>query len=188
MAHNKRYLARIYRTHHIRQKRIFQGKLIGCTETVFAMFLDAISFGAIRLTEAKVRAMSTEPIPDPNSPGLNLSQMEIIAHQLGVEYTNRTDKGDDWNDVVARLNENRRVQISVWIGVNHSELLQAVRARPGGVAGWEVLKDNPLDSTSRWVTDDEIKAQAAAFVVHNGGNGLWYAYSKKLPYVAAGAS
>jgi hypothetical protein len=188
MAHSGKYRARIHRPRHQRQKRTLGGKLIGCTETVFAMFADAVTLGGVRLSEGRVRLMSNEPVPDPGSPGLNLGQMDAVAAKLGIGYANRTGKGDSWADIVARLNENRRVQVSVWIGVNHSELLQAVRARPGAPGGFEVLKNDPLKGKAEWVVDDTIRAQAQAFVTHNGGNGLWYAYSSKLPFVAAGAS
>lgn len=192
MAHNGKYPARIYRPHHIQQKRTLAGKLIGCTETVFAMLVDAVTFGGIRLSERNVRDLSNEPNPDPASPGLNLTQMSAIAIKIHMPgYVNRTNKGDTWADVRARLNENRRVQASILIPgtqTNHSILLQAVRARPGGVAGEEVLINNPLDTKERWVTDDWVANAMKAFQNKNGGSGLWYAYSKKLKYYAVGAS
>lgn len=188
MAHSGKYRARIYRPEHVQQKVKLGGKLIGCTETVFTMYADAISFGAIAVSEKVVRAMSSEPTPDPASPGLNLSQMDAVAAKLHISYVNMTNQGHAWTEVHKLLDQNRRIQLSIWIGVNHSILLQAVRARPGGVAGYEVLIDDPLKKASGWVTDDWIIAHAHDFNVHNGGNGWWFAYSKTLAYVASGAS
>lgn len=183
----KRYLARIYRPKHRKQKRRYKGKLIGCTETVGAMFADAVTVGGCQQTEDSMRAMSNEPVPNDASPGLNLGQMAQVMSKLGIAYVNRTGAGDKWPQVKAKLDEGRRVQLSIWIGVNHSILLQAVRARPGGVAGNEVLMDDPLDGSAKWVTDDTIIAQAQAFITHNGGDGFWYAYSAVIPPIAAGA-
>lgn len=184
---SRKVVARIYRPTHVQQTRRFQDKLIGCTETSFTIFADGTTIGGVILSERKVRGLSGEEPPDPASPGLNLFQMDKVAAGLGIEFTNRSLKGDTWSDVIAKLDEDRLVQASVWVGVDHSIVLQARRKRPGPPAGFEILCNDPLDTAEKWVDEDVIHAQMREFRQRNGGDGLWFAYGRIRPKVAKAA-
>ena len=56
------------------------------------------------------------------------------------------------------------------------------------MAGFEILKVDPLVGRHVWVVDDVIQHEARAFADRYHFNGYVYAYSRPLPYVAAGAS
>ncbi len=101
-----------YRPKALKQTLRFEGKLYGCTDTAFAMCVDAATLGGERVTEAEVRALSNEANPNPDSPGLNLNQLEAVARKLHVEFTSMA--GHSWADLVAALRANRRVVAQLW--------------------------------------------------------------------------
>ena len=191
--HGGRYLARIYRPKHIQQKLKVNSKLIGCSDTSLAVYVDAVTFGGCLVTEAQVRALSSEPIPDPKSPGLNIPQLVAVAKKLHVVLADRS--GETLADMRRYLSENRRIVAQLWaadIGgpaVGHAIHIQALRARPGGIAGFEFLINDPLKKTAQWIQDDKVFRAMNRFGDMTGvpGKGTRFAVSKKLKYVAYGA-
>lgn len=101
-----------YRPTALKQKLRFEGVLIGCTDTVFAMLVDATTLGGCRVTEAQVRNLSDESHPDPNSPGLNLAQLEVVARKLHVAFKSR--KGSNRAELLDSLSINKRVLAQLW--------------------------------------------------------------------------
>jgi hypothetical protein len=185
-----KYPARIYRPAHQQQKRTFNGKLIGCTETSFAMFVDAVTFGGCIVSESHVRSLSNEPVPNPASPGLNIDQIDDVAKKLRVEYNDAT--GTAWTTLVKWLDQNRRIHAQLWyadIGgtnIGHAILIQARRTRSGKR---EMLINDPMKKAEQWIAESKVKTAMDRFGTMTGvpGLGLRFAYSKRLPYVAAGA-
>ena len=190
----KRYLARIYRPKQQQQTRRFPagGPLIGCTETSFAMFVDAVTFGGCLVTEDIVRTLSGEEPPNPASPGLNLDQLETVARKLHVEFTNVTGQG--WADVERYLgaSENRRIVAQLWyadIGggaIGHAFHLQALRVRNGRR---QVLANDPMKKAAAWYDADRVRRAMTTFADRTGvpGDGLRFGLGKRLALVAAGA-
>lgn len=198
MAHDGTYPARIYRPAHKRQRlRLSTGELYGCTDTVTAMFADAVTFGAIDVTESWVRRHSTEPTPDPNSPGLNVSQAREVL-RVDLHLTSFDGSGQRWGRLWDLVGENRRVGAQVWYDslpgissrIGHAILLQARRQRAGAPSGWEFLVNDPMKSDAEWIADDYIRRAMEEWGRRSGltGDALRFWYSEALPYVAAGAS
>jgi hypothetical protein len=62
---------------------------LNCTAYVTGFAIDYATCGARRPTGEQVRAMSSEPRPDPGSPGLNLTQSAQVAAKFGVPMDKR---------------------------------------------------------------------------------------------------
>lgn len=60
---------------------------VNCAAYCLSEGLDFDSCGAIQTTGAMVRALSSEPIPDPRSPGLHHGQLRDVASKWGVPLT-----------------------------------------------------------------------------------------------------
>ena len=78
-----------------------------CTAYATAMAIDRASMGGVRVTGKQVRQASSEPIPDPDSPGLNLPQVIAVAAKWHVELFDR--RGAPWSAVIEALSEGRGV-------------------------------------------------------------------------------
>lgn len=197
MASDGTYPARIYRPAHKRQRlRLADGTLYGCTDTVTAMFADAVTFGAIDVTESWVRRHSTEPTPDPDSPGLNIPQAREVL-RADLHLTSFDGSGLRWPRLWELIGENRRMLAQVWYDelpgisarIGHAILLQARRQRAGAPSGWEFLVNDPMRSDAVWIADDYIRGAMEEWGRRTGmsGGALRFAYSEALLYVAAGA-
>lgn len=188
MAHNGRYPARIFRAPGQKQKTRFEGKLIGCTETSFAVGCGDTSNNALRVTEVICRKLSGEWPPDPNSPGLNQGQLVKVAEKLHIPY--KDGSGHVWQWMIDRLNENRRIVAQLWyadIGggnISHALLLEAYRADKG------ILGMDPITGKRKWYKAADIKKAMTTFAVKTNvsGGGLRFGYFQKCKYVASGAS
>lgn len=74
-----------------------------CTANSAAMAIDYASCGTVRLTGAQVRAQSSEPKPDPDSPGLNLPQVAAVAAKHGIYFDVRIgSRAVAWSEYEAR--------------------------------------------------------------------------------------
>ncbi len=177
--------ARIYRPTHIRQRATYAGKLIGCSETSTAMLADAVSMGAVKLTEIQSRSLSSEPHPDPASPGLNIPQCLGILRKLRIVGTFDAT-GRTWSQFVDDLQFERRCLVQLYQGVltgrgktvPHMVLVQAYRS-----IGF--LINNPLDAANVWVSPERLRAAMTTYAADTGvpNKGLRYAASKAVPRV-----
>lgn len=188
--------ARIHRPTH--QRQLVSSDKYGkynCTAYAMAMFADAVTLGGCRVKGRQIRAWSDEPVPDPTSPGLNLSQIIVVANKLGIELDNRT--GDTWAEAMDLLDGDRRIIAQVSYAelgkarcqgadFGHAILLQARRRRPGGIAGWEILANDPLCTAAKWYQDDLVREAMAKFgdETHVPGAGLRFATSRVVPQIA----
>ncbi len=183
--------ARLYRPAHIQQKlRTPSGSLYGCTDSSFAMFADAVTLGGVKITEAGVRKMSTEPVPDPQSPGLNIPQGIAVMAKLRIAAYDKS--GQTWAHVIDYLNEDRRVvlQVDNYVlndcgrsHIGHCIFLQAVR-KINGV--YKILADNPACSTAKWYSPATLKAAAIRFGDQTNvpNDGIRFAVSRIVPRMA----
>ena len=189
-------VARLWRAPHIQQKYTYNGRLVGCTPTSMAVYLRAVSLGAIKATERIVIAMTNEPVPDPRSPGWNLTQMVSVARKLQVDFNVATDAEDSYDDVRARLNENRRIVAQLELGdlgradVPHCIEIECRRQGKKDIngrviEGWAMLINEPTISRSEWMSEVRV-LRAMKHLAENTGkpSGLRFAYSKVVPMVA----
>lgn len=185
--------ARVYRPVHIQQKlRTPLGVLYGCTDTSTAMFADAVTLGGTRITEAGVRKMSSEPNPDPASPGLNLSQAQAVLSKLRIVSSDKT--GHTWGELVDYLHAERRIilQHDMYYlddktggrnHVGHAMLLQALRRFDGK---WQILGNNPTMTEAHWYSPDALKKAATVFADQTNvpGDGIRFLISRVVPRMA----
>lgn len=182
---------RIYRPRHVKEHVRLGGKLISCSECVGVMAADAASLGAVQLTQEAFRAMSSEPVPDPVSPGLNLPQVVEVHRKLRIVGTvDRT--GDSWGELWAFLNGDRRILLQVQMAdlrscapgrTGHMILLQAYRRGKG------IIVNDPMCDTARWMRPSVVRAAAESFAneTHVPGDGLRFAITRRIPRVAVTA-
>lgn len=99
----------IYKPKHQRQLAPGTGPTgkYDCSAYSAAMAIDRATLGGTLVTGKQVRLASNEPIPDPDSPGLNLPQVVNVAFRWHVDLVNRT--GAPWAAVMAALREGRGV-------------------------------------------------------------------------------
>lgn len=185
-------VARVYRPTHQKQRlRTSSGVLYGCTDTSTAMFAEAVTVGGAKITEAGVRALSSEPQYDPASPGLNLPQAIAVLWRLRITAADKS--GETFDQVRKYLRADRRVILQHDLyylkdgtgghHVGHAMLLQAERVIDGHPM---ILGNNPAANTARWYTIAELKTAAEAFGKQTGvtSNGVRFAISRVVPRIA----
>lgn len=177
----------LYKTPSLRQRLVFGGVLIGCTDTSFAMAANAQACGGLAITETIVRSLSGEQNPDPASPGLNQSQLVRVARALHVAYTNAS--GDDWASLVSRIDAGRRIVAQLWyadIGgsnIGHAIFIESRRtyrgvAQVGGV--------DPIKGRRAWYRASDVRHAMEHFGSMGGlpAGGLYYGYTRPVQLVA----
>jgi hypothetical protein len=183
-----RWQPAIYRPRHVVETMRVQGKLISCGESSLAMLIDAVTLGGVRVSQQWVRARSSEPIPDPRSPGLNLPQLIAVARDYAnITLSDRT--GDTFTELRAYLSERRKliVQLDNWelsdcgrSRVGHAIFLQSYNADRH-----EILGNNPLCDRAKWYDAERIKDAMQKFARDTGvRHGLRFAVSARVPRVA----
>ena len=185
--------ARVYLPVHIQQKlRTPLGVLYGCTDSSTAMLEDAGKLGGTRISELGVRRLSSEPNPDPASPGLNLSQAQGVLTKLRIASSDKT--GYTWAELIDYLHAGRRVilQHDMYYlddptggraHVGHAMLLQAARHFDGR---WQILGNNPAMGQAHWYSPEALKRAATVFADQTNvpGDGLRYLISRVVPLMA----
>lgn len=78
-----------------------------CTAHSAAMAIDRATLGGSKITGRQVRLASTEPYPDPHSPGLSIPQVINVGFKLHVSLENRS--GAPWSSLIAALKGQRGV-------------------------------------------------------------------------------
>lgn len=160
----------------------YAGKLIGCTDTAFAVGVDGATLGAVMVTEAEVRRLSDETRPDPESPGLNLTQLRDVARKLRVDFAPMT--GATWAQLVDTLDHNGLVVAQLWydlIGgtnIGHAVLLQQKRAGKLRVM-------DPMKGTWAWLEADDVLAAMRKFARMTGvPEGLRWGSFRNAPWIS----
>lgn len=165
------------------------GKLIGCTDTSFAMLVDATTTGGMTVTERIVRALSNEPLSnlDPLSPGLNLGQIDAVARKLRVEFDVRT--GDGWAAIEAASNENRPILAQLWYAdlggsaIGHAVYLEQLRIRNGKQYARIV---DPMKGAYEFVEAAKLRTAMKSFATRAGlQQGLLWGSGRSVPWLSA---
>lgn len=163
-----------------------------CTAYATARAINAATLGGLVVTGRQVRALSSEPVPDPASPGLNLAQAVAVSIKLRVPLVNRS--GEGWDYVVSVLDivgPGRRVIAQIdhdaWQDkcqtsghFLHALTLDALRRRNGRM---EILGSDPLCRSLRWYRAGNVRDAMAAFT---GGDPrrLSFAVTREIPLIA----
>jgi hypothetical protein len=141
---------------------------VNCSAYGFARQVDYATLGGVLINGSLVRALSDEPIPDPDSPGLNLNQLLKVAAQLHVEYENWT--GEGWGGVMEALEQKR----SIGLQLDAAVLPRAIRPwtpkrKPFPhftVIDWKTAAGlhwyDPVTGKDRYVTEAQLRPAAEA--------------------------
>ena len=189
--------AKIYRAPHLTQ-RVSSDPYwpFNCGAYSLARATNAATVGGLKITGRAVRALSSEPIPDPRSPGLNIPQLVAVSKQLRVPITDKT--GGTWADVVAVLDivgAGRRVIANIdyaaWsercqdrnIDFGHALTLDAVRKVDGVM---QVLASDPLCDRLQWYRAGNVRDAMLAWGRKIGlpAGQVAYAVTRAIPLIA----
>lgn len=172
-----------YHAAPIQQKLRFQGHLIGCTDTAFAMAVDAATLGGCIVTEALVRKLSNENHPDPESPGLNLGQLEDVADKLHVEFT--AMRGNNRAQMAAALRNNRRVVAQLWYaGIGGTPIGHAVYVELITDSGKARIVD-PMKGRYEYIDQERLFSAMRTFAAKVGVEGLMYGQTRSTQWLSA---
>lgn len=165
-----------------RQRLTFEGHLIGCTDTSFAMLADAATLGGVIVDEATVRRLSGETNPDPRSPGLNLGQLGTVANKLRIAFDIRT--GDTWADLLDELRNNARVVAQLDYAVlgggdiGHAVYVEQVRKGRARIV-------DPIVGEYAWISADRLHRAMRSFAKRAQlADGLYWGASRRTPWVS----
>jgi len=162
-----------------------------CSAYSAAMLInDATLGGLLGITGRYVREHSSEPIPDPQSPGLNIQQIIGVSNRLRVQITDKT--GRPWSELVAALEEGRRVGLQLDYGelpgaskcqargdFGHMIVIAKVREDGVGMPG-----SDPLCSGVRVYRASELRHAAEVFARATGINsGVRWCTTRRIPVV-----
>jgi hypothetical protein len=96
-------------------------RTVDCTAWGAAFRVDAHTKGATKTTGRAVRLHSDEPVPDPNSPGLNLGQVDASVIDITNGKVNFDTRAQSRSlsraDTKFRIVDGRFCGLSVWRGV-----------------------------------------------------------------------
>jgi hypothetical protein len=161
-----------------------------CTAYCAAMAInDSVLGGLTGITGRMVRAMSSEPVPDPASPGLNLSQCVQVAKKLRVPLYDKT--GQSWTLLRKAVGSGASRAI---IQVEYDEIPAAFRCQQSSDFGHAVLAiafdgdrirvSDPLCDMTKWYPESAIRHAAEYFAQKTGVSGVRYAVTRVVPKVA----
>lgn len=142
-----------------------------CTAYSLARLIDYTTLGGmVGVTGSLIRALSDEPTPDPNSPGLNLRQCVMVAGRLRVFLEDWT--GEGWAGVERALAQRRAVLLQL----DAAKLPSAIRPwSPKTVPfphattiDWKTAAGyhwyDPVPGKDRYVTQAQIRPAAEALL------------------------
>jgi hypothetical protein len=164
--------------------------MYNCQAYCGAMLIHDATLGGVMVTGRIIRALSSEPKPDPNSPGLNLTQIIDVARSLYIPLDNRT--GENWGAIEDALLQGRRVSLSVdydEMGKYQAQKAgtfdhQLVLIRPASEKDHTRASD-PLASQSRVYPNDVLQQAARSLARRTGvSKGLRWACTRPVPLTA----
>jgi hypothetical protein len=172
----------LYRPHLQAQDPAYSHYAYGwtsCGAFSAAMGVDAVSQGTIVCTGQDVRALSNEPVPDKDDPGLTIAQLRAACARFGMDYTDRS--GTQWNVVMSELKARKWCVINVWypnLGAYRSQTPGEFGHSMGimGVdsKGESTLLYDPLAHGERWVPLSIIKSAMQAWATRINSDGLLF--------------
>lgn len=88
-----------------------------CTAWSAALYTDAHTSGAVKLTGRQIRLASDEKVPDPKSPGLNLDQVDAAVWKLtSAQVDPDTHRGITIAEAQSRIVAGEWAELQVWRG------------------------------------------------------------------------
>jgi len=164
-----------------------------CGAYSFAVCTDAASLGGVIPTGHQVRALTNEPTPDPNDPGLTISQLIVAVRRYGMVMEDRT--GKTWAGVMADLRAERYLSVSVWYTALGTYRSQAGNTDWGHQVtigridelGTSVMLYDPLSKvkTGRWIPLAIVRKAMEQWGARTGMPGkVRYARSQHVPFLA----
>ena len=159
---------------------------VNCTAYCAAMCInDSVLGGLYDVSGQRIRALSSEPSPDPASPGLSIKQVLSVAiKHYGAKMADRS--GASWSEVMAALHNNARILLQIDYATLGSARCQAngdfghavVLVRDSGTN--TILASDPLCSAPKNYSENALRAAATKFGNENGGH-LWWAMTRPVP-------
>jgi hypothetical protein len=144
---------------------------------------DSVLGGLSNVTGQRIRALSSEPIPDPTSPGLNVSQCVAAAGKLGVRMYR---KQEPWHVLRNRVGSGAsRALLPV-----HYDSMDPFGCQSAGDFGHMLLvvlfdgdrvrASDPLCDVTKWYPENVLRRAAETFV---NGTTITYAVTRVVPKV-----
>lgn len=157
-----------------------------CTASSAARVLDQSTCSVYRFSGAEIRAASSEPIPNPQSPGLNLPQVDAAVFKLthgAINLDTRINYAADHTIARVRGGEPAVVQFNrsslIALGLNFgSSFGKGHAASMDGVGG--LYMDDPL--TRRFpITDAQAKKILGSLIINGHPIGIGNSYASFGP-------
>lgn len=162
-----------------------------CTGYVAAMAADAQTHGAFVPTGREVRLASDEPIPDRDSPGLNVNQVDAALFKLsaGAVDLDVHGMGSGFDRVIIAAKLGAWVVLALWRGVLvDAGLVTGFRAGHAVLVGSDDGKPIVADPlVGHWLrtTWPVLEEAARQLIVRNGGGagatGAYYGLTTRTP-------
>jgi len=193
-------MATIYRPKH--QRQINPGDPYGkynCTAYSAAIAVDRATLGGSRVTGEGIRANSSEPRPDPGSPGLDLSQATAAAFR--TTRVDLTVRRATWASLTASLRAGRGAILQgdydqmgsfscqTSFRGNHAVYLNNLNTETveiGGVeytAGKAALMYDPLCTSYKWTPLTVLRKYGEKFALSVGFSGVLFATTRITPNI-----
>jgi hypothetical protein len=164
-----------------------------CGAYSFAVCTDAASLGGCVPTGHQVRALTDEPSPDWNDPGLTIPQLIAAVRRYGMVMEDRS--GQKWAGVLADLRADRYLSISTLYSGLRPYTQQAsadfghqVTIGRIDATGTSVMLYDPLSraKTGRWVPLATVRRAMEQWGARTGmaAGQVRYARSRRIPFLA----
>lgn len=162
-----------------------------CSAYCLALAMVDVTAGGVDIDGATVRAESTEPIPDPRSPGLNIAQLDKVAAAYRIHYYDKTGESAATMRTYARR---RDVTVQVdyktlgtWraqAGGDFGHMLTLLGVKGSGSGAMYYTYD-PLATAYRWIPCAVIERAAEVFARDTQQiAGLRFAVTDPIPLIA----
>src|SRR5574338_65587 len=148
---------------------------------------DAVLGGVYGLTGENIRGASSEPVPDPVAPGLNIRQVQYaLNREYRINIADRT--GNTWSYLMDRLHEGRRIILAIEYAPLGDARCQAggdfahamCLVRDSGVN--TIYASDPLCDRAKNYSENSLRAAATALANKNGGR-LFWAMTRPIPAI-----
>ncbi len=165
---------------------------VNCTAYCAAMMIVDATTGGVTISGRQVRAESSEPTPDPASPGLNIPQIRTVAAKYRVKIDDM--QGHSWQEAVAAMDHGRRILLSIDYRSLGSYRCQAngdfghavvmVKVKAGDRT--RIICSDPLCSSVKEYPSQLLHDAATKFARDTGvREGLRWAQTRIIPRVEA---
>jgi hypothetical protein len=161
---------------------------VNCSAYALAMLVnDSVLGGLTNITGRRMRALSTEPTPDPGSPGLNLGQLKGVAQKLSVPFYVKS--GQPWSALRNAVGSGASRAV---LQLEYDEIPLAYRCQASSNFGHAVLvvafdgdrvrASDPLCSVTKWYPESALRHAAEWFAEHRANShGVFYGISRVVP-------